>query len=1705
MLRSLPAFIAIRSLKSLVTQLLIALLIVNPVLAAKPELPRPLPEKSPLDLASSWPAPLSAYAAFVQADSRMVSKAIQGGNAALKLRKNGLGEIAAPSLGLLVDVFKADPNGSSLSIAQMSQLFRRARNQALSANTQDARDAFRAGIRVAGSIQSALKNGDVSVGALASIEAIEQQITDDGVLNPNQTNLVAQPLKYANIEAKADSYVTLKMSEAHELAQTNSKFKAVVDLSFGDLFNASVTDDANTVIQKNSQDVPESVKALVNTDSTVSVSTTIIENSYRNECTTVHNITTVVITEVSAIPTKPVAKPDEKKLTEEEKKYQDRENKINKASQAINFLSKLVADKINPEYGRKMQVIGDAAVKVARAFNEYKKVQDKIFNGDVGKFLKLGSLFTANAQNLIGSAVLAGNVIGIALAAFKLFKGVSGGPTPEQMILEQIQALRKEVQQMRQEMHERFDLIDMKLNKLFETVDARFDSVDRSLDSIRLELVGLHEDLNRLEGNIYTWIEEVGRRDLKKNMALGIGYRATTGLDMPYSPNYTDYAAFFHLWATDFAKDQVQAGLLERNYTDAKAYDELNNFPLDTNINYLAQFPARNLGLEPLASDRLVNPRDWQIASAAYLQLAHEWPQHARRYSPDKLKEIYLAGQRAQTAVENITTLNTSQGKKPNRRLFDALVAKYRGKADVLGQAIKKVESDYKNDPANKAVKEVNIWSDANQITSRDWGTPFNPCNNESCGLADPNNLVSLTNVAPRAFLTAEKMGLGKFDYCTQFLFVRPQNANTVTVDIYFKLYLTFNNQQVNYAWLNHCACDVLPLNTDPNTIVDRWNNSPWNWKQKFEANAKLSTSPNFAVLTNEVFAKVTQELQKHRQLLTQKIFDEFSRAGSIQTAARELSGAKKLLDAYIALGMPRSLETNDYLRSLLYGNDPVPDENGIKQLYEKALADLNANKTIARPDLATITTPRINELSIVLNAILGEIQQYHQQRAADPVFYNYPQALDTVGGTLQSLETHNTEATLGKYLVAHPQALSFAANTAQEITLTATDSAGAMLNYSIVSQPSHGTFSGTVPNLIYTPTTNYVGPDSFSFKVNNGMADSNIALISLNLAGGAACSALTLLPPKTLTTGAKPFAVVTGLFNNDRFPDLAVSNFGAGNVSIFLGNGSGDFTKPTIADYPTGQQPAFLVTGDFNGDRLTDIAVPNQLSSTVSILLGNGSGGFSKAPDVRVGLNPTALAVGDYNGDNRLDLAVADAADNNTGNNFFILTGNGAGGFTIGASLKLNPRPRSVSAADFNRDGKLDVVVANFNAGELTVLLGNGSGAFPQTRNLSSVANPGYLAIDDFNQDGVKDIAVTSLDADQQVAVLFGAEAGNFEGTANYNLNLKPGAVVSRDFNLDGRLDLAIAPEPGNSLTILASDELGIFSEAGSVNGAFEAYALASDDFNQDGKPDLAVPNFNGISISIILNTTCKPTVTAPQTLAVVSAASYRGLRTAANAIVAGFGDGVATGVQVASSLPLPTTLAGTTVKVKDSTGAEIPAPLFFVSPGQLNFLIPERAALGEATITASSGNGKVSLGTVQIDRIAPGLFAANANGQGVAAALALRVKANGALIYEDIARFDTTQNKYVPIPIDLGEASDQLFLILFGTGMRGRASLAGAAATIGGANVEVLYVGAQGSLVGLDQANVRIPRSLAGRGEVNVVLSVDGLAANVVTVSVK
>lgn len=236
-----------------------------------------------------------------------------------------------------------------------------------------------------------------------------------------------------------------------------------------------------------------------------------------------------------------------------------------------------------------------------------------------------------------------------------------------------------------------------------------------------------------------------------------------------------------------------------------------------------------------------------------------------------------------------------------------------------------------------------------------------------------------------------------------------------------------------------------------------------------------------------------------------------------------------------------------------------------------------------------------------------------------------------------------------------------------------------------------------------------------------------------------------------------------------------------------------------------------------------------------------------------------------------------------------------------------------------------------------------------------------------------------------------------------------------------------------------------------------------------------------------------------------------------AASDIVAGFGSGLSNGVESASTTPLPTKLAGTSVMVTPGSSSQpaalrgratsaVAAPLFFVSPGQINYLIPPGTPVGPATVTIVNDTlGTVASGTLQIAAVAPGLFSANSSGQGVAVAEAVRASAGGAQTNVTVFQCGNAAGSCVPVPIDLGPSTDTVVLVLFGTGIRGFSNIKNVTAAIGTTNAPVLFAGAQGGFVGLDQVNVQIPRSLIGSGVVNVVLTVDGQPSNAVTISIK
>jgi uncharacterized protein (TIGR03437 family) len=234
--------------------------------------------------------------------------------------------------------------------------------------------------------------------------------------------------------------------------------------------------------------------------------------------------------------------------------------------------------------------------------------------------------------------------------------------------------------------------------------------------------------------------------------------------------------------------------------------------------------------------------------------------------------------------------------------------------------------------------------------------------------------------------------------------------------------------------------------------------------------------------------------------------------------------------------------------------------------------------------------------------------------------------------------------------------------------------------------------------------------------------------------------------------------------------------------------------------------------------------------------------------------------------------------------------------------------------------------------------------------------------------------------------------------------------------------------------------------------------------------------------------------------TVTTVSAASYRGSEIARESIVSAFGSNLATAAQAANTLPLPTTLAGASVSVKDSAGTARLAPLFYVSPTQINYQIPPGTANGTAEVSMLNNGLVVAKGTSIVMSTMPGLFSATADGKGLAAASVQRVR-NGVSIYEQAIAVQ--QGRVVAVPIDLSQATDEVYLVLYTTGVRYRSDVSNVTATIGGVAAQVKFAGAQGTFVGLDQVNLLVPRSLAGRGEVDVELRVDGQVANTVRAS--
>ena len=377
------------------------------------------------------------------------------------------------------------------------------------------------------------------------------------------------------------------------------------------------------------------------------------------------------------------------------------------------------------------------------------------------------------------------------------------------------------------------------------------------------------------------------------------------------------------------------------------------------------------------------------------------------------------------------------------------------------------------------------------------------------------------------------------------------------------------------------------------------------------------------------------------------------------------------------------------------------------------------------------------------------------------------------------------------------------------------------------------GDFNGDGKADVITATSNVDPPNNISVLLGDGAGN--------------------LAPPiDTTSTDAIDF-LSSGDFNGDGKPDLIKAG-SRGPLGILLGDGTGHFGAPRDFNLAGFNDQLDAVAGDFNEDGKLDV-----VTNYITIAFGDGAGGLLAARSFRAGNDPASIAAGDFNEDGRRDLLVANTFSNN--NNVSLLVQDGTGSYAPAISLAVGFQPRFVAAADFNGDHHLDFVTANSGAtgstpGTVSIRLGDGAGNFAPASNFASGYAPYSLVIGDFNRDDKLDLVVANMgfvivsesgvkNFPRSVSILIGDGAGGFAApetliTESPDLSETTTlSIAAADLNNDSKLDLVVAN--ATTLSVLLGDGSGHFGPATAYAAATTLDSVVIADFDRDGKADVA------------------------------------------------------------------------------------------------------------------------------------------------------------------------------------------------------------------------------------------------------------------------
>ena len=353
------------------------------------------------------------------------------------------------------------------------------------------------------------------------------------------------------------------------------------------------------------------------------------------------------------------------------------------------------------------------------------------------------------------------------------------------------------------------------------------------------------------------------------------------------------------------------------------------------------------------------------------------------------------------------------------------------------------------------------------------------------------------------------------------------------------------------------------------------------------------------------------------------------------------------------------------------------------------------------------------------------------------------------------------------------------------------------------------------------------------------------------------------------VAVGKGPGPIAVADLNRDGKPDIVVANQGSEDVCILLGDGRGHFLPSPRSPFPVGHLPNDIAIGDFNRDGNLDLVIPNHQTPYVTILLGDGMGGFRPAPHSPFSTpsrpHPHGAVAADFSGDGKLDVVIDSWADDKV----LLLLGDGAGNLIgPGQFFSVGKRPyQRLRSADFNKDGKPDLVTTNLDGNNVTILLGDGKGGFREAPGspFPAGAAPWAVAIDDINRDGNPDLVVVPYAPDVKdpsqigATILLGDGKGGFAPMRGSLLPLRgcqgPNGVAIGDINGDGFRDIVVSCAQSNNIVMFLGSKTGAFQPSIRQFKDTGWSGLAVADLNGDGKDDIVVGNSVSGTITILVS----------------------------------------------------------------------------------------------------------------------------------------------------------------------------------------------------------------------------------------------------------